>query len=51
MISKPVSEKLTIARKMQVAGHHFNSDTRTVLTLLDIGGVEYEFTEVDIFLG
>lgn len=51
ILGKPVAEKLVIARKMQVAGHHFNSDTRTVLTLLDISGVEYEFTEVDIFLG
>ena len=32
-------------------GHHFNSDTRTVLTLLDISGIDYEFEEVDIFEG
>ena len=32
-------------------GHHFNSDTRTVLTLLLISGIEFDFEEVDIFLG
>lgn len=48
---QPVAEKLVQRKKMQVYGHHFNSDTRTVLTLLDIAEVEYEFKEVDIFLG
>ena len=38
-------------RPLKVYGHHFNSDTRTVLTLLDISGVNYEFEEVDIFQG
>lgn len=37
--------------KLKVYGHHFDSDTRTVLTLLDISGIDYEFKEVDIFKG
>jgi len=34
-----------------VYGNHFNSDTRTVLTLLLISGIDFDFEEVDIFLG
>ena len=49
--SKIVSSQLMEPKKLQVCGHHFNSDTRTVLTLLDILGIDYEFTEIDIFLG
>ena len=45
------AEKLMKPKKLKVYGHHFNSDTRTVLTLLLISGIEYEFEEVDIFLG
>lgn len=48
---KIVSSQLTEPKKLKVCGHHFNSDTRTVLTLLDISGIDYEFTEIDIFLG
>ena len=45
---KPVPEK---KRPLKVYGNEFNSDTRTVLTLLDISGIDYEFEEVDIFKG
>ena len=38
-------------KPLKVYGHHFNSDTRTVLTLLDISGTDYEFEEIDIFKG
>ena len=46
-----VAERLVELKKLQVWGHHFDSDTRTVLTLLAIAGVDYEFKEVDIFKG
>lgn len=45
---QPAKEK---RRPIRVYGNHFNSDTRTILTLLDIEGGEYEFEEVDIFSG
>ena len=32
-------------------GHHFDSNTRTVLTLLEISALPYDFEEVDIFTG
>lgn len=38
-------------KPLRVYGNHFNSDTRTILTLLDISGIKYEFEEVDIFKG
>ena len=49
-IAKPsqVPEK---KKPLRVYGNHFNSDTRTILTLLDISGIKYEFEEVDIFKG
>lgn len=46
-----VAEKLTKPRKMKLYGNYFNSDTRTVMTLIKISGIEHEFQEVDIFLG
>ena len=51
-ISAPkVAEKLVVAEKLRVFGHHFNTDTRTVLTLLKISGISYTFNEVDVFQG
>ena len=38
-------------KPLKVYGNQFNSDTRTILTLLDISGLEYEFEEIDIFKG
>ena len=32
-------------------GHAFNSDTRTILTLLDISKIAYDYEEIDIFMG
>ena len=46
--NKPQPEK---RRPLKVYGNHFNSDTRTILTLLDIEGGEYEYEEIDIFRG
>jgi len=43
------AEKHVQRKKLQVYGHHFDSDTRTVLTLLDIAEVDYDFKEVDVF--
>ena len=37
--------------KLKVYGHAFNSDTRTILTLLDISKIEYDYEEIDIFMG
>jgi len=39
------------SKKLQVYGNIFDCDTRTILTLLDIGSIEYEFINVDIFKG
>ena len=36
---------------MQVYGHIFDSDTRTIIVLLDLSGIDYEFKEVDILKG
>ena len=38
-------------KKLKVYGHAFNSDTRTILTLLDISKIEYDYEEIDIFMG
>ena len=38
-------------KKLKVFGHVFDSDTRTVLVLLELSGVHYDFEEIDIFLG
>ena len=46
-----VAERLIKTKKIQVYGHYFNSDTRTIMALLEISGVEHEFNEVDIFTG
>ena len=46
-----IAEKFVKTTKIKVYGHYFNSDTRTILTLLEISGVEYDFEEVDIFTG
>ena len=37
--------------KLKVYGHAFNSDTRTILTLLDISKIKYDYEEIDIFMG
>lgn len=46
-----ISEKLIVTKRIIVYGHYFNSDTRTILALLDISQADYEFEEVDIFQG
>ena len=46
-----VAVKLTKPKKMKLYGNYFNSDTRTIMTLLKISGVEHDFIEVDIFTG
>lgn len=46
-----VAEKLTKPKKMKLYGNYFNSDTRTIMTLLKISGIEHEYEDVDIFLG
>ena len=38
-------------KKLKVYGHAFNSDTRTILTLLDISKINYDYEEIDIFMG
>lgn len=38
-------------KKLIVYGNHFNADTRTVLTMLDIADAQFEFKSIDIFLG
>lgn len=35
--------------KLIVWGDYFNSDTRTLLAILEIAGVAYDFKEVDTF--
>ena len=50
----PLARVLVVPEKkmpLKVYGNYFNSDTRTILTLLDISGITYEFEEVDIFKG
>lgn len=37
--------------KLTVWGDHFNSDTRTILSIINIAGVPYSFEEVDQFKG
>ena len=46
-----IAEKLVKTKKIKVYGHHFNSDTRTIISLLEISGVDYDFEEIDIFTG
>ena len=46
-----ISEKFVKPKSIIVYGHYFNSDTRTILALLEISQAEYEFEEVDIFRG
>ena len=38
-------------KKLKVYGNHFNNDTRTILTLLDIAKHDYEYEEINIFMG
>ena len=45
------ADKLIVPKKLLVYGNFFDSDTRTIVTLLNISGVEYTFEEVNIFTG
>ena len=49
--SARVADKITKEKNLRVFGHCFNSDTRTVLTLLDLSGIEYDYEEINIFEG
>lgn len=37
--------------KLTVWGDHFNSDTRTILSIIEIAGVPYSLEEIDQFKG
>jgi hypothetical protein len=37
--------------KLIVWGDNFNSDTRTLISILQISGVAFEFKEIDTFKG
>ena len=52
-ISKPdgPKSKTMVEKKLRVYGNAFNSDTRTILTLLEISGVKFNYVEIDIFQG
>lgn len=47
----PVAQKVTKPKKMVVYGDYFNSDTRTVVTLLSLGDISYELKTVDMLQG
>lgn len=36
---------------LTIYGDYFNSDTRTLLAILEISGTQYSFMEVDVFKG
>ena len=46
-----VADKVTQPKKMKVYGHCFDSDTRSVLTLLQIAKIDHDYHEIDIFAG
>ena len=52
MDKKPMKNMVVeVKKKIKVYGNSFNSDTRTIRTLLDISNTEYDYEEIDIFMG
>lgn len=39
------------AQKLTIWGDYFNSDTRTILSILNIAGIPFNLEEVDYFRG
>jgi glutaredoxin len=48
---EPLKRKSPAKEELRVWGDYFSSDTRTIIAILDYCGINYQFKEVDTFLG